>query len=62
MIQVPTDRNEDYREMAKQASIMFRSFGALEMLEGREEDMRDGKVADFRRAVQAKDGEAIAFS
>jgi uncharacterized protein YbaA (DUF1428 family) len=36
--------------------------GALRCVEAWEDDIDDGKVTDFRRAVEARDGEKIVFS
>ncbi|MCQ0092677.1 DUF1428 domain-containing protein [Roseovarius sp. M141] len=62
VIPVPTDRKEDYRKMAADAAEMFRAYGATEIMEAWGEDVRDGKVTDFKRAVQAKDDETVVFS
>ena len=62
LVPVPDDRKEDYRRMAEEAADMFRGYGALEMMEAWGEDVRDGKVTDFRRAVQAREGETVVFS
>jgi len=62
VIPVPNDRKEDYRKMAEEAAAMFRDYGALEMMEAWGEDVRDGTVTDFRRAVQAHEGETVVFS
>ena len=59
---VPTARKEDYRKMAADAAGMFREYGAIEMMEAWGEDVRDGKVTDFKRAVQARDDETVVFS
>ncbi|UOA15982.1 DUF1428 domain-containing protein [Sulfitobacter dubius] len=62
VIAVPTDRKEDYRKMAADAAEMFQEYGATEIMEAWGEDVRDGEVTDFRRAVQAKDNETIVFA
>ena len=62
VIPVPNDRKEDYRKMAEDAAAMFRDYGALEMMEAWGEDVRDGTVTDFRRAVQAGEDETVVFS
>lgn len=62
VVPVPTSRKEDYRKMAAEAAEMFRDYGALEMMEAWGEDVRDGKVTDFRRAVQATEDETVVFS
>ena len=62
VIPVPEGRKEAYRAMAAEAATMFRQAGALEIFEGWEEDIEDGKLTDFRRAVAAESGEKIVFS
>lgn len=62
LIPVPMDRKEDYRKMSADAADMFREYGAFEIMEAWGEDVRDGKVTDFKRAVQAKDDEVVVFS
>lgn len=62
VIAVPTRNKEAYRKMATDAWDLFRDYGATEMVEAWGEDVRDGKVTDFRRAVQAKDDETVVFS
>jgi uncharacterized protein YbaA (DUF1428 family) len=48
--------------MALNASRVFKEYGALRVVEAWGDDVPDGKVTDFRRAVAAKDGEVIVFS
>jgi uncharacterized protein YbaA (DUF1428 family) len=48
--------------MARNASNVFKEYGALRVVEAWGDDVPDGKVTDFRRAVAAKDGEVIVFS
>lgn len=62
VVAVPTDRKEDYLKMAADAAEMFKEYGATEMMEAWGEDVRDGKITDFRRAVQATKDETVVFS
>jgi uncharacterized protein YbaA (DUF1428 family) len=62
VIPVPANKQEAYRKMAADAGKKFKEYGALEIVEAWEEDVRDGKQTDFRRAVEAKSGEKIVFS
>ena len=62
LIPVPEGNKEAYRKVAEQAGEKFREYGVTEIMEAWEEDVSDGKVTDFRRATQAKDGEKIVFS
>ena len=41
---------------------LFIEFGATRVLECWGDDVPDGKQTDFRRAVQAKDGESVVFA
>ena len=59
---VKTARKEEYREMAKVAAAVFIDCGALHVTESWGDDVPDGKVTDFKRAVQAKPDESIVFS
>ncbi len=62
VIPVPAGRREDYRKMAEEAWAMFKDYGALRVVEAWGDDVPDGKLTDFRRAVKAEPGEKIVFS
>jgi uncharacterized protein YbaA (DUF1428 family) len=62
VIPVPKSKKEAYRAMAEKAAAFFKEFGVTEIVENWEENVPDGKVTDFRRAVQANGDEAIVFS
>src|SRR5690606_11138072 len=62
LIAVPEDKKEAYRQVAEDAGAMFRKYGAIELMEAWEENVRDGKHTDFRKAVNAEPGEKIVFS
>ncbi len=59
---VPKAKKDAYREVASKAAEMFIAWGATRVVENWEDDVPDGKVTDFRRAVAAKPDEAIVFS
>ena len=62
VVPVAPGKKEAYREMAAKAAPIFREYGALQVVEAWEDDVPDGKLTDFRRAVQAQKGESIVFS
>jgi uncharacterized protein YbaA (DUF1428 family) len=53
---------EAYRRHAAKAAPIFREHGALRVVEAYEDNVPDGKVTDYRRAVKAEPGEKIVFS
>ena len=62
VIPVAPGKKEAYRALAAKAAPVFLEHGALQVIETWEDDVPNGKVTDFRRAVQAQEGEGIVFS
>ncbi len=58
----PSHRKEDYRAMSIAAAAIFREYGALQIVETWGDDVPDGKVTDFKRAVAAEAGDSVIFS
>ncbi len=62
VVAVPTANKDDYTRHATEAAPLFEEFGVTRMVETWADDVPDGKVTDFKRAVQAKDDETVVFS
>ncbi len=62
VLAVPTANKEKYRRHAEDAAPIFAEHGVRRMVEAWGDDVQPGKVTDFYKAVQAKDGETIVFS
>lgn len=62
VIAVPKQNKDKFIEHAKLGDSVFLELGATRILECWEADVPDGKVTDFRRAVQATADEAVVFS
>lgn len=59
---VPAANKDVYLKHATAALPLFKEFGASGMVECWADDVPEGKVTDFRRAVKAEPGEEIIFS
>jgi len=62
VLPVPAGNKEAYRAMAARATAVFKEYGATRVVEAWGDDVPDGKVTDFRRAVKAEEGENVVYS
>ena len=51
-----------YLEHLNEAAELIKEFGVTRMVEAWGDDLSEGKVTDFFRAVDAKEGETVLFS
>jgi uncharacterized protein YbaA (DUF1428 family) len=62
VLPVPHANRGAYLALAQRAAANFEECGALRLVEAWGDDVPDGKVTDFRRAVKASEGENVVFS
>ena len=62
VLAVPTANKQKFIDHAKQFDALFIELGATRILECWGDDVKAGKLTVFRRAVDAKDEDAVVFS
>jgi uncharacterized protein YbaA (DUF1428 family) len=62
VVPVKTSRRQEYVDMAATMAKRYLEWGALTVFECWGDDVPEGKVTDFRRAVAAEPDETIVFS
>jgi uncharacterized protein YbaA (DUF1428 family) len=62
IVPVPTSKRGEYTQLAAKNAKVFREYGATRVVETLGDDVPQGQVTDFFRAVKAEDGETVAFS
>lgn len=62
VVPVPEANKEAYRKSAADAAPIFQEFGVKRHVEAWDSDVPEGKVTDFRMAVNAKPDEKVVFS
>ena len=60
VIPVATADKAAWLEHSRKTTLIFKEHGALSVTECWGEDVPDGKITDFKRAVALKDGETVA--
>jgi uncharacterized protein YbaA (DUF1428 family) len=62
IIPVEAAKRDDFIAHAEATDAFFIKHGATSVIEGWEDDVPDGTLTDFRKAVQIADGEKVVFS
>lgn len=62
LLPVPNDKKDAYKAMALKAADKFREYGAVRVVEAWGDDVPDGEVTDYKRAVKAEPGETVVYS
>ena len=62
VIAVPTANRQAFIDHATKADSIFIEMGATRIVECWGDDVPDGELTDFRRAVKATEDEAVVFS
>ena len=59
---VPTANKEAFLKHAQEAAVVFKEYGALNVVESWGDDVPDGKLTSFPMAVKREEGETVVFS
>ena len=62
VIPVPTANRQAFIDNARTTDALFKEFGATRVVETWGDDLPDGKLTDFRKAVGATQDETVAFA
>jgi len=61
VIPVPAGKKDAYKALCSKMEPMFKELGAKRVVECWGDDVPDGKVTDFKRAVKAEDNESVVL-
>jgi uncharacterized protein YbaA (DUF1428 family) len=62
VVAVPAANKQAYLKSALNFAKLVKEYGATRIVECWGDDVREGKLTDFRRAVKAEEGEMVVFS
>lgn len=62
VLAVPKQNIEKYKAMAEKAGAIWKEYGALDYVECVADDVPNGELTSFPRAVLAKEDEIVVFS
>jgi uncharacterized protein YbaA (DUF1428 family) len=59
---VPMANKEAFLKHAQDAAVVFKEYGALQVVESWGDDVPEGKLTSFPMAVKREEGEVVVFS
>ncbi len=59
---VPLANKEAFLKHAQEAAVVFKEYGALQVVESWGDDVPEGKLTSFPMAVKREEGETVVFS
>jgi len=62
VLPVPAQNKDEFYRHAELVGDFLREFGVRRQVEAWGDDLPDGKVTDFRKSVEAQDGENVVFA
>ena len=62
LIPVPIEKKEEYIEQARIMADVFKEYGAIEIYENWGDDVPEGEVTSFPKAVKCEKDEVVVFS
>jgi uncharacterized protein YbaA (DUF1428 family) len=62
LLPVPAENKKAYNDWAAKVSAVLKEHGAVRVVDAWGDDLPDGKVTDYKRAVQATNGENVVYS
>ena len=61
LVAAPAEGKDKYRDFATKTAQVFRDHGAVRVIDAWEDDVPDGKITDYRRALKTEKGENVVF-
>ncbi len=62
VVAVPRENKEAYKKMAEETVALFKKHGALKVVECWGDNVPDGEVTSFPKAVKLEENETVVFS
>jgi uncharacterized protein YbaA (DUF1428 family) len=62
VVAVPSANKDVYKKHAEAAAVVFKEYGALKSVECWGDDVTEGEITSFPKAVKCKNDETVVFS